>query len=473
MDTIWAPELSGQNGPIYAAIVNQMEIDVRAGVLQVGDRLPPQRELAYKLGVTLGTVTRAYKEAERRGLARGETGRGTFIAQRRQTPSPLIPAAEPEGGYDLGRNFALPHLNPPLELALKGVAKGPHVQRLSSYAPSQGLVHHREMGARLFAEYFGLGVDASEIVLTCGAQHAVQSAVLGLLNEGDTLAVDELTYPSLLSIVPRAGRRLVNIALQKPDGPRIGAMDPAALDHACVSQGVRAVFLMPSVHNPTTHSMTQSEVDALVAVCARHKLLVIEDDPYTPFVGPEALRLPFGKALPDQTVSIASVGKLASAGVRIGYARAAEPHLSSLRNAVGDSVWMASPIGAEIISYWISDDTLTPVLAAKREELERRYKLAKRILGDWFVQGGADKPFLWLPLGRDTQGAVVEAELARQNLRVLGAHHFKAEQRGGLDGLRVSLATIGPRTGELEAALELFAKVLAQVERGGRFEPLG
>ena len=76
--TIWMPELRGRTGPKYQAIVDAIVDAVEMGDLTPGTKLPPQRNLAYDLGVTLGTVTRAYQELERSGLARGEVGRGTF-----------------------------------------------------------------------------------------------------------------------------------------------------------------------------------------------------------------------------------------------------------------------------------------------------------------------------------------------------------------------------------------------------------
>src|SRR5262245_2490322 len=77
--TIWVPDLSNLRGPRYLAIADALASDIRSSRLSPGDRLPTHRELAYQLGVTVGTVTRAYGEAERRGLIGGEVGRGTFV----------------------------------------------------------------------------------------------------------------------------------------------------------------------------------------------------------------------------------------------------------------------------------------------------------------------------------------------------------------------------------------------------------
>jgi len=74
--TLWTPNLTGRSGPRYRAIADSLTDDVRAGRLREGTRLPTHRDLADALRVTVGTVSRAYSEAGRRGLIKGEVGRG-------------------------------------------------------------------------------------------------------------------------------------------------------------------------------------------------------------------------------------------------------------------------------------------------------------------------------------------------------------------------------------------------------------
>src|SRR3954463_11322041 len=89
--TNWIPDLSGRNGARYRAIAEALAEDVRDGRLAAGAQLPTQRDLAWKLHVTVGTVSRAYAEAERRGLIAGEVGRGTFVADGATECAPLRP----------------------------------------------------------------------------------------------------------------------------------------------------------------------------------------------------------------------------------------------------------------------------------------------------------------------------------------------------------------------------------------------
>src|SRR5438093_9448690 len=102
--TIWTPDLRPRGGPRYLAIADALADDAGAGRLRAGTRLPTHRDLAQSLGLTVGTVTRAYAEAARRGLVSGEVGRGTFV--RAGARLPPVPAPETEDGLvDLGANL--------------------------------------------------------------------------------------------------------------------------------------------------------------------------------------------------------------------------------------------------------------------------------------------------------------------------------------------------------------------------------
>ena len=102
---MWKPRIDRKAGPIYTSLATAIAADVQAGRLNPGDRLPPQRELADALGVTVTTVTRGYAEAERLGLVSGEVGRGTFVR-----PPAFAPLRTREPGVvDLATNALLPY----------------------------------------------------------------------------------------------------------------------------------------------------------------------------------------------------------------------------------------------------------------------------------------------------------------------------------------------------------------------------
>ena len=145
--TIWQPELD-RSKPLYLAIADAMLRDVEGGVLREGSRLPPQRDLAWKLGVTLGTVTRAYKEAEKRGLLEGEVGRGSYI-RKKPTVSDCRLRPEPDGIVDLSHAIPPPIVKPEeLDQAMQSVMRDPRKLDLLDYAPPEGFHMHRSMAVQ-------------------------------------------------------------------------------------------------------------------------------------------------------------------------------------------------------------------------------------------------------------------------------------------------------------------------------------
>src|SRR6185295_8952654 len=119
--TTWLPTLNPER-PRYISIADSIAADLAAGKLTTGDRLPPQRELAWRLGVTVGTVTRAYQEAERRGLLVGEVGRGSYLRDPAGSRAVLPGLARGEPGI-LEMHIASPR---PARERLRCGPHGPH-----------------------------------------------------------------------------------------------------------------------------------------------------------------------------------------------------------------------------------------------------------------------------------------------------------------------------------------------------------
>lgn len=435
---MWIPQIGEAQGPIYLAIADALETDINQGLLARGDRLPPQRELAYQLGVTLGTVTRAYGEAERRRLVKGETGRGTYVAPETHKVSPLIPKEHEPEVCDLARNFAYPYLNPSLSEGLVRMARTAGIDRLNGFVPSEGLEAHRETGVLVFKDY-GLDADPERVAVTCGAQHGIQVTCQALFRSGDAVAIDRFTYPSIFSSLASIGLKAVPVpALRRPDGG-FGAMDPEALAQAARSHGVKGVFLMPNMQNPTTHTMSVEERGNLVDVARAHDLKIVEDDPYTPFLS-ETLPA-FGALAPERTASIASISKVCSPGSRIGFVHVPGLFGDSIRNKIGESTWMASPITAELIAGWVREGHLFKTLRLKRKANRSRFRKARDILAPYFLQGDTNKVFGWLRLPDHVDPDALQAMLAHQRISVLSARYFQARDHAPAPYLRITFGS--------------------------------
>ncbi|SDQ71404.1 DNA-binding transcriptional regulator, MocR family, contains an aminotransferase domain [Pseudovibrio sp. Tun.PSC04-5.I4] len=459
MGTMWKPDLKNLKGPKYLGVAKVLEQDILSGRLVEGDKLPPQRELAYQLGVTLGTITRAYAEAERKKLVRGETGRGTFVAKTASAHSPLMlmPKASGIQSLDLARNLGLAHLNPDLSQMLVELSADPLVNTLNEYGPSEGTGYHREIGAQFLQEFYGAPARADQTLVTCGAQHGIQVAFQALFNRGDAIAVDAMIYPPILSLLPTLGLQIVPIEPERDALGNMRAMSAEALEGACSKHTIRGVFFIPNAQNPTTHTMTSTERRKLAQVAEKYNLMVIEDDPYTPFLSSHAES--FLELVPDRTVLIGSSSKAMSPGLRVGYVHVPHPVKTAFANAIGESTWMASPLNVEIVSRWITTGELQATLMRKREVLKERFHLLKAMFPDAAMQGGEEKLFVWLQLPEHQNAELVEQNALLRGVEVLSHRHFQAGMRTDVNALRVSLSTIDRPENFKEALMHLKASI--------------
>ena len=141
----WRPQVAADSGSLYLTIADAIAADLSTGRLTPGDRLPPQRELADRLGVALGTVTRGYTEAERRGLVRGHGRRGTIISDGGRGRSGLSSLVDTGGLIDLSANHPAASINPDLGSALKSLARRSDLGLLLEYPSPEG---YRSIGRR-------------------------------------------------------------------------------------------------------------------------------------------------------------------------------------------------------------------------------------------------------------------------------------------------------------------------------------
>lgn len=436
--------------PKYMAIAQALESAVGRGLLRPGQALPTQRDLARTLGVTVGTATRGYAEAARRGLVAGVIGRGTFVS----TPRPDVDSmpGTRRCRYDLGYISPFEHLNPCLHAAVGRLARTGDLRVLSRYQQPRGLPRHREAGA-LWAARYGLKVSADDLLICAGAQHALLTLLATLFNPGDRIAADQLSYPLLKQLAKRLRLHLLPIRM---DG---GGMLPDALEAACRGAGgrVRGVYLMPGCQNPTLTQIPEGRRRELAEVCRRHSLFILEDDVFA--LALEHDLPPLSRLAPELGCFIAATSEALSGGLRIAYLCPPQRCLDALERTIACTISMAPPLMAELATLWITDGSADEVLAAKRKEAAARNVLARRILDGFALETRATGFFAWLRLpGPWTAAAFADAALAHGVLVAEGGH-FAIGHTAPEEGVRLALG--GPRERrELEEALRIVAGLL-------------
>ena len=414
--TKWLPDLENRTGPKYRAIAKAIATDIAGGRLTPGERLPPQRELAWDLGVTVGTVSRGYAEAERNGLVKGTVGSGTYILRPgyRQENAML---AEPEPGI-VDMSIAAPAPGEEslhFAAALRRLGEDPKYGSLLDYQPQGGTLRHRAAGAA-WLKHTGFDIPPEQVVMTAGAQHGIAVIFSALAQAGDRIATDFLTYNGVKPIAALLGIKLEGLAMDA-DGLR-----PDAFEDACRRGGLRALYCIPSGHNPTTAVMPLSRRQEIAAVALRHGVSIIEDDVFASLLAPRLL--PLSMMVGDFGYCITGLSKSVAPGLRIGYVSGPASMTGRLRLGVRSTSWSATPLTAEIATQWIEDGTADRILESRRSEAAARLALVKRELHAHRLDTEPGHVFAWLHLPEPWRANDFVAEAERHKILITSSEAF-------------------------------------------------
>lgn len=451
--TNWLPNLSAHKGPRYEALAEAIAQAVRSGELPPGTKLPPQRDLAWKLGVTVGTVGRAYAVAERRRLVSGQVGRGTFVlAPPVAGEEPATPAQAVGGALDLTHNTP-PLVEQAAALAdvLAALARRPGTESLLAYTPETGQRAHRRAGAQWIARV-GLEVPESRVIVAGGAQHALAAALLALIRPGGAVIAEQLTYSGVANAARLGGARVVGVAMDDE-----GAL-PEAIDRAARQTGARLVFLTPTIHSPTTATMGEERRRAVAEVLHARDLILVEDDVYG-FL-PRQRPAPIAAHAPDRTIYVASASKCLAPGLRVAWMAVPAALRARLAETMHALALALPAFTAEIVTRWIDDGTADRIVASVRAEVARRHAIAGEALGELAWRGRPDALHAFVELPADRRGEEVAEAAARRGILLCPAAAFAIDGAAAPNAVRVTLGS-PPDRATLRRALETVAEIAA------------
>lgn len=360
--------------PRYKQIVDRFADDIRSGRLKPGTRLPTHRQLAAHEGLGIVTATRVYAELDAMGLVSGETGRGTFVKEA-TLPRELGIDQVAIAADMVDLNFNYPALTGQAELlrnALRQLSLAGDLEALLRYQPHGGRAHERAIVARHLA-HRGLSVGAENVALVGGAQHGLATTVMAFLQPGDVVAVDSLTYTGFRLLAQ--AHRLELAPLPASDaGP-----DLDALEALCKRRRVRALYTMPTMHNPLGWVMKPGKRRQLAALARRHGLFIIEDAAYAFLV--DDAPPPLAAIAPDITVYVSGFSKNVATGLRVGYVVAPREWLPKIERAIRVTAWNTPGVMTAIACNWLEDGTVERLEAEKRADASMRQAVAARALG--------------------------------------------------------------------------------------------
>src|SRR4051812_7864576 len=259
-----------------------VEAAVAAGAIGPGAKLPSVRTLAASLGVSPTTVSGAYAELRRRGVAISRPRSGLRVADRPPLASGLERVPVPEGVRDVSAGNPDVQLLPDVLKAFRGVDGAPRVYGAQSVAPEL-----RDVASRALA---GDGLDPSHLCVVNGALDGIERVLAVYVSGGDAVAVEDPGFPGVLDLVRPFGLIPIPVLVDER------GMRPEGLA-AALRAGARAVILTPRGQNPTGAALDAGRVRELRAVLDRSPdVLVIEDDHLGPVAGPPARTLTAGRS---------------------------------------------------------------------------------------------------------------------------------------------------------------------------------
>ena len=444
---MWHPRLETGRLPLFEQLLAALRADIAAGRLSPGERLPPQRDLAHSLGVAIGTVTRAYGEAQRQGLITAHVGRGAFVSTSPVTRDDRL----------ISLNQALPPstaTNMLLAETLARVRRRPDLLDHLAYAPPPGFESHRRAGAAWVSQALS-EVDWRRLVCCNGAHQAIALSLAAI--EAPLILCEAVSYWGLKALAQHTGAALMGLALDHQ------GLTPQALERAASETGARVVYLTPTLQNPTGRVMDLQRRHDIVAVARAYNLWIIEDDIYALY-GKGLNPTPLASLAPERTFYIGGLSKALAPGLRAGYLVVPTSEMLDRVVATARALSYAPPGLSTLIStQMIEDGSALTAAQAVWQEMAIRTALAMEELA-----GIADPPAvpavlsLWAPMPE-----LAAERLAGQALRAgveLMAPSTPIVTPGLVSGLRISLGAPNDHT-TLRRALQI-----VRAAQGGSLE---
>ncbi|GFE50148.1 GntR family transcriptional regulator [Roseobacter cerasinus] len=401
MGTIWQPELVSGQGPKYQAVVSSIRRGIDEGALKPDDKLPPVRELAWTLGITPGTVARAYTILTDEGTLKAEVGRGTFVAP----PSPMrvsdepieidvIPHAVCEDEDRYAVSLFSPHLpcvgqDKVICQLMAQVAKEPPSGVM--HYPSRDSARAARRAVLRWLEGTPLGpLGEKDITLCHGGQNGILLILQSVLQgRKPAILIEELAYPGFRRVAEMLRADVVPVAMDE-DG-----LIPEAFEAAVKAHDAQVLCTSPEVHNPTGGFTPVARREQIAKIARRHDVQILEDDCYRMGVN----RAPTYRMLaPERGWYVSSIAKTITPSLRFGFAIAPEGKWSILRRTAEHSFFgLATPL-CDLSAMLLMHPQIDDLTQETRRAFNTYVQSAVNILGGYDLSWREDVPFLWLRL---------------------------------------------------------------------------
>jgi 2-aminoadipate transaminase len=307
-------------------------------------------------------------------------------------------------------------------------------------------------------------IGPDQVIGTHGCAGAITLTAHALLESGDVLLAEELSYPGSLRAFEIAGAEIARVPLDE-HGMRVDEMERIVGELRRAGRTVKAVYTISSFHNPTATVLTEERRVELADAARRLDLLVLQDDTYGELDYDGLAPTPLLALAPERTIHLGSFSKIIAPGLRVGWAAASAPIIRALTNVRTDLG--APPVVQRVVAEFIDrghlDRHVAGVLPHYRAKRDAMVEAATEHLApycNWTVPRGAF--FLWLTPSRPLDvGRLVEVAYAH-GATFLDASYFLADDRNvgfrlsygdlPVDDVREGVRRLGVALGELTGA---------------------
>ncbi|NLT12565.1 MAG: PLP-dependent aminotransferase family protein [Clostridiaceae bacterium] len=428
---MWDLRIIDTDQSLYIAIADAMQRDINLGKLLPGERLPTHRQLAKTVGVNVTTVTRAYKEAERRGLIVSTVGSGTFVSPDLGRSSTFFGSPTTASTYvEMGMVLPMHYLEPDIRDLLQMTSRKTDWTSFMAYTPPEGCPAHRATGAKWMRE-LGYPAHPEQVIVTAGVQHALMCVLSSIFSPGDAIAVDQLTYPAFKSAAARCGLRLEPVSMDAE------GMCPIALTSLVNRVPIKGIYTVSVMQNPTTAQMTTARRAAIIDIIRRHDLVLLEDDIYR-FMAIDPVA-PLSADIPEQSIYFAGVSKAFYAGLRIAFLASPQKYYARIAQGIVDTMWMAPALNAELVCNCIESGLSEKIIEIKRAEIRKRAGLLAKYFSGMDYSYASDSMFVWLRLPKGRNAREFEKESAELGVHLVAAEEFAVGHAARPDAVRISL----------------------------------
>lgn len=467
---------------LYERLADRMRRQIQRGVLRAGERLPSLRRLGRDQRISLATAVEAYQQLEREGLIEARPRSGYYVraapsapprgSRARHLARAPMPVRNPAllGVLDVqSRRELVPlHAATPNASLLPTAALAAAVARAMrrdpvtalGYTVPQGLPQLRERIAQRYAQC-GVEIDPDEVIVTAGAMEAISLTLRTVTRPGDIVILESPTYHGLLQAVAAHGLRVLEI----PNHPGRG-IDPAQLRELLERHAVRAALLVPSFNNPLGSLTGEDAKREIVAACAAHGTVLIEDDLYGELAysgerPPPLRRYDDG----EHVVTCSSYSKTLAPGLRVGWMLGGRRRSELLRTKSFSTVATATLPQMALIEFFARHDIERGLRRLRRALADNAQAYRQAVLDHWPAGSCVSEPAggmtLWIELPRGIDGqALFEAALA-QGIGILPGHLFS--NRGDYRH-HVRLGCGQPWDARIESALRMLGGLAKRLQ---------